>query len=290
MTRKRKSTDWQMQPKVNQTHGAQGTLFHGGPHRWPRGFTPERGAEVARAVTVVGAALPHDPQRAFDRKAWGQERISRQRTLDNIARSTVPMSDFEGERIHVQSVSPQLQPYRPPLNQGAAGVYRGKRSKTHEIQVRQDHETSSTVIHELGHAVSNIRGTAHSAYDTPAVRGTEEAYADDYAARHFRDRRGRPETQFEYHPDDALAPSHQDKADFSAAYRGARTTSLPKGSFELMEEHDQFQRDNPTLPGMERMKRSGGYFGEAPHPMYERPYDYQRRMEARQRELRSVGS
>jgi hypothetical protein len=131
-----------------------------------------------RAGTRVYAAGPY-PQRL------GKEAELR----DNIARSTVPVKDI-GYPLQIHATD--------DMKVTSNGVYQRKELRRGVAKVRPDVARGYALIHELGHHASHESGTTHSAYDTDAKRGQEEAYADDYAAQHYRTRRGKPQPVGDY--------------------------------------------------------------------------------------------
>lgn len=173
---------FRMQPKVNQKPGSQGVLFQGGhpAQPWPRGYSPER----LRAVTESAKWL--DPQRIYRPHAEATAKLR-----DTVARSTVPIEHING--LHF-SATPHAAEKTESAE--ALGLYQrpGATALTGGlVSVHPDAVRGLTPIHEIGHHASHITQTEHAAYDTPARRGTEEGYAENYAETHFRDRRGKQE-------------------------------------------------------------------------------------------------
>lgn len=210
------SKDWQVGPVLKDKAGSQGTLFRGGSKyssdkRYPRGYTPERQAEVADAVVQPSVKNHFNRPREIstgtqstnfkDRRVTvglqpvkypeGYRMESRQdtrRLVDNIARSTVPVEHLSGVQFRTNH-SDQM------LGENVAGHYsrRGDAMSKGEpvIRLREGYVAGHTAIHEIGHHVSHgIVGNEHP-YDENGHSGPEEAWADNYAEEHFRDSKGR---------------------------------------------------------------------------------------------------
>ena len=186
------------------TKSGVGKLFAdpkpGAEHRYPRGYTPERMADVRGAVPIfdanyasgllaVGSGLGGVPNST----------PAASRVLETIARSTAPMSDFTtmhpNNGRQQQRLKVTVNSYDPSITSGRlAGFYRGPRrfpgggvSSTGQAHIAAGREDTATVTHELGHHVSTmVEKNPHADYDTPTKRGKEEARADDYAQEHFR--------------------------------------------------------------------------------------------------------
>lgn len=159
--------------------------------RWPRGFTPERQAEVADALghyrsSRVARDKVHRDKRlnGTTLSQQGQRESGQIEAVRTVARSTVPVEHLAGLRGKFRVVPPS------ELNGAVAS---GQYDETHGVQIAGGAHRGPTPIHEIGHHVSShILGTEHSAYEHPEQMGAEEAYAENYAEEHFRDRRGRP--------------------------------------------------------------------------------------------------
>lgn len=169
---------FRMHTNIKAAPGSQGTLFQGGyPTRYPRGYTPERMHEVVRATVHSGL----DPSKQHASRAEMAARVR-----DTVARSTVPVEHLQRVGWYTNSgVSESHE---------ALGLYTkpGEHNSRASIHIAPGAEGGLTPIHEIGHHVSHeVEKTAHSAYNTPALRGEEEGYAENYAETHFRDRRGK---------------------------------------------------------------------------------------------------
>lgn len=179
-------------------HPQQGTLFRAPKPtaQWPRGYSPERMAEVRDAVNVVTEAKqPSDT--AHLAGPHGVHRV-----YQAIARSTAPMEEAApnafttaaGDRAGQAKVI-----IRGGLPANVGGQHFWDSSGRNEVRmpVRADPETySSNLMHEMGHNASYRMGNP-SATDmghSPRALGEEEAFADDYSRTHNRrDPRSGPE-------------------------------------------------------------------------------------------------
>lgn len=188
--------DWQVGPVLKDKMGSQGTLFRGGtkyssPQRFPRGYTPERQAAVRDAVKSSESGPVTDMQ---DFIAGHKQRL---KIADTIARSTVPHQHLQGVQwAHVRPWERLTAATEANPNDSAGAYFKPHRNRPDAgmIAVREPYQDTSTVIHELGHHISYLQGTEHSrnySYEHEHG-GTEEAFADNYAEQHFRDRKGNP--------------------------------------------------------------------------------------------------
>lgn len=188
-------TQFRMQTNIKAKPGSQGTLFQGGYNRnYHRGYGPDRQAEAREHVNVG--------YQEWLRSSTGGANTGAQRArlMDTVARSTVPSEDLRAEsegRMGPMRVKYHTGMHLSHIN--AAGVYKAKGGSVDQgqpsITLEPGQENTTTAIHELGHHISNSRLTEHSQnYKTnqPKMRGQEEAFADNYAQEHWRDRRGKP--------------------------------------------------------------------------------------------------
>ena len=172
------------------------TLFNMKPtaeHRWPRGYTPERQAEVREALdptevrvnyhtAVEGSPFVpsrsfftpfkpgdpgYDPARAGNRGKWSrpleeihqaQSGQAKRALTDMVARSTVPVADIQAPpTFHVESlVSAGGLYHRPGLETERHDMGRMVPDPESEAQGRislAPGASQHTVIHELGHHV-----------------------------------------------------------------------------------------------------------------------------------------
>lgn len=230
-------TDWQMGPQFKDKPGSQGTLFSGGTKhssdaRFPRGYTPERLHDVADAIVPTTMSLSKTGDGGIRRGTQSRDykdisyptaphlNESRQplrRIVDNVARSTIPVEDLGGQlTVHSKSL-------------GGSGGFDTHAGEYHafvghpEIHIHPGMEENTTPIHEIGHHVSKQQGTDHSDYYSHEERGQEEAFADNYADKHFRDRKGQPVSTARTYAggqvDDIRTPA------FYHAYEGVRDRS-----------------------------------------------------------------
>jgi len=190
--------DWQVGPTLKDKPGSQGTLFRGGTKyssdkRYPRGYSPERG---------------HAVNDAFRYNVYSSEDLddhSYRRIVDTIARSTVPIEHLAPRKnLYATEYPIEVQSHHGVLPKGTHGQYS---YLPHDVDVHNFHDKlaiqpyatgGSTVIHELGHHVSAMQLQPHSAPEGLHMKGREEAFADDYAHEHYRDRKGRAPGMDEY--------------------------------------------------------------------------------------------
>jgi hypothetical protein len=209
-------SDWQVGPVLKDKLGSQGTLFRGGTKyssdaRYPRGYTPERQAEVADAVVQPSVKAYFDRPNEVstgtqstnfkdrrvtvgpgrDKYPEGYRMESRQdtrRLVDNIARSTVPVEHISGVQFRTNHTDQML-------GENVAGHYSrpGDAMSKGEpvIRLREGFTDGHTPIHEIGHHVSRQVGNEFPRDET-GHSGQEESFADNYAEQHFRDAKGRP--------------------------------------------------------------------------------------------------
>lgn len=214
--------DWQVGPVLKDKLDSQGTLFRGGTKyssdkRYPKGYTPERQAEVADAVvrpsvqnylnkpaeTSTGTQSKHFKDRRVTvglnpdyPKGYRMESAQPTRNLvDNVARSTVPVEHLRGVQFRTSASEAML-------GEKVAGHYdkRGDAMTNGDpvIRLKEGADSTSTAIHEIGHHVSQAHeGNIHP-YDEHGFSGPEEAWADNYAEEHFRDPKGKQEQRYTY--------------------------------------------------------------------------------------------
>jgi hypothetical protein len=168
------SEDWNLQTNLKPKPNAQGTLFSGGKSqipaekRYPRGYTPERMAEVVNTVQFPDS-------KGYNRET-PRDYLQRAQAIQNVARSTIPTSEMEGLTVKVLPMK--------------GSTITGRSEYDHEdkaVKLMQYDSRTDTVVHEIGHHASHLLGTEHSAYNTPRARGEEEGFADAYADKHFRE-------------------------------------------------------------------------------------------------------
>lgn len=189
-----RSREWDMRPNLNTNQFAQGTLFSGGERTptYHRGYSPER-RDAVRSHTAVYASGPY-PQR----HAGANE------MLDNLARSTVPLEHLKYP-LQIHATEPEASHAPEDFKNGTAIGLHTPRSDFGPngavIDVLPQHTRDSVLIHEVGHHASMLEGNEHSLHYSRQGQtgGREEAYADDYAAEHYRDRRGRSQPRGDYY-------------------------------------------------------------------------------------------
>jgi hypothetical protein len=174
------------------TRGGQGKFFPDQKpkpeHRYPRGYTPERMGEV-RGADLHFESLHEMPEIYGGEKegAFGGPAGAR-RMAETVARSTMPLEDFHllPSPVNVFGATPAMS---------ALGVFRGPEEigqpGLRTVHVREAPRSSEeaqgqTLIHELGHARSNIQRLEHADYKTPHQQGREEAFADEHMFEHWR--------------------------------------------------------------------------------------------------------
>lgn len=204
--------DWEVGPVLKDKPGSQGTLLRGGTRyssdaRFPRGYTPERLHEVADAVNNwnsgpgANKGARANTYRDYEYRtppdflpSGRHDAEPHRRLVDNIARSTVPVSDITnaepGRRTHFW-VSRRFDGEMEQKEQAGTHTHHPPgHSNRHDIFIATPYVGDTTPIHEIGHHVSHMTGQ-HAGYSTDTERGQEEAFADNYAEKHFRDRRGK---------------------------------------------------------------------------------------------------
>ncbi len=289
--------DWQVGPVLKDKPGSQGTLFRGGTKfssdaRFPKGYTPERQAEVAEAVVQpsihhslakdhfgqvkdvrTGMASAHFK----DRKVRGSGDMSSTDNLynesrgdvrglvDNIARSTVPVEHLNGVQFRTNVSQDRLG------HPTTAGHYDTKGDAMTNggpvIRLGPGYENQSATIHEIGHHVSNIEGNEwrkNYSFASPEG-GHEEAFADNYADTHFRDRKGRPAPRGIY-GGGPYGGVIQRTDEFWGGYRrnrhyapDAEIAAENKKYFEAFPEEQEHPDGSVDQPLIHREREYGGY-------------------------------
>jgi hypothetical protein len=256
---------------------SQGTLFQGGHPRagagqpWPRGFSPERRDEVLDALVRPGNRFWMQSSRgkpALDihgNKTLGGTKPESIRTYETIARSTVPVEHLAG----LGGVS--AGQIRGPRTDGdPAGTYHrygfgGTKDRPGEPQIAiyqgMGNASGSTPIHEIGHHVSFMAGTEHSAYDTPERKGQEEGFAENYAETHYRDHRGRPLKELQTSPWSwAKSMPEEHQGSFSRAF-GDERRKAPSAVRKRQEQDAALNRTPTPIRGQLQLldKQISGY-------------------------------
>lgn len=188
-------SQFRMVSNMKAAPNSQGTLFQGGnAQRYPRGYTPDRQIEVlANLHPKTYAALSGDAKtRAI---------------VDTVKRSTVPAEGIRN--VHFTPAGNMGRQRGMSNGLQIGGMYQGSykfsedynhKILTGTVQVASGEENTSTPIHELGHHQSRLLERKSSEYNTPARKGADEGFAETFAERNWRDRRGRPDANFSTTP------------------------------------------------------------------------------------------
>lgn len=281
---------FRMQTNIKATPGSQGTLFQGGyPTSYHRGYTPERQRDVTKAAKWL------DPKNIYPGHAPATAALR-----DTVARSTVPVE-------HVQGVYFSATPHAAEKLETteARGLYQKPGDtalKASLVSVHPDAVRGGTVVHEIGHHVSHeIAKTAHSAYDTPAHRGAEEGFAENYMETHFRDRRGRQQqsnsTAFSWAGREKTPEKRMGFTDAFAAKR--RESPLTPRQFGISD-YDAMSKQQKGLPAehvegqLPLLDKVGGRGEVEPDPsggyrMKKEPRDWDYSAEDKKRGLKRAG-
>lgn len=277
MVSKKRNTDWDVRTNLNAKPGAQGTLFSGGTKyssdaRYPRGYTPERLHEAANAIggdvtgergytRGQGARAHYFRDYKYSGTAGRADSSARRTAVDNLARSTVPAEDLQPAPGRTLNFWIDPAHDQGLMDRNARGEYYATspaQASRHDLYVHTQAADSPTLIHEIGHHASNIQGTEHSAYDTPARQGKEEGFADAYSFKHFRDRRGKPLSELRTYPSATVAsgpqaryPDHEGKQRvFVAGYQHGR------GEIPVEDQFAKYMHREPSVMDTENWKAS----------------------------------
>lgn len=188
------SEAYDLRSNIKGKPGSQGTLFQvkdksllNQEQRYPRGYTPERQAEIRGALqstTVVGYSHPVRTSPEEQRKTGRYVRYpgTEAKVVDALARSTMPAEHISGlKRIHEKPRQGHYATYWPMKQ---------------EMGVRIDDakDADESLLHEMGHHAD--RQHTHTselalgqAKDPDGVNsGVHEAVADNYYQQHYRSR------------------------------------------------------------------------------------------------------
>lgn len=227
--------DWAVGPVLKNKPGSQGTLVRGGTKwssdkRYPRGYTPGRRAEVDAAFTQNSYKDTVEPKTVFRPETRTSNEHYRQ-ILDNVSRSTIPVEhlaprvdDFNTTHpmkvMGANEAAAQLKPSEDAHYRYTPANAWGARHVEDELAVRPRYTRDHTSIHELGHHYDQLtRATGtHMGWKDVGHLGQAEAFADDYAEQHYRDKKGRP-TTVETYPLIALGNA---PPDFTRSYNRER--------------------------------------------------------------------
>lgn len=228
--------DWQVGPVLKNKLGSQGTLFRGGtkyasPARYPRGYTPERQAEVREAVQPA----------PFTAKTNTIHPV-----VDTLARSTAPAEHLKNVKWAVAEPGQALTSAEAQGKESVAGVYLPPWTEEGQstIALKPYATRSSTVLHELGHHRSYMLDNPWQkkySYEAPEG-GHEEAFADNYAEQHFRDQRGRPVDRGTY-GGGQWAGRIQRSDEFWGGYHSHRDNTMYRAS--VAEQDEEYFRRYP---------------------------------------------
>lgn len=234
---------FRMTSNMKAAPNSQGTLFQGVPAKpggagqdWPRRYSPQRRDEV------VGALRNHEDvqedlkghQKAEGWSTQTGDALAQQaHGISAIARSTVPVEHLQGglriswgvgsasgntlgEYHRYGRYGTQKEPSGPPW--GGPDI---------SIERKLGNEHTPTVIHEIGHHVSaTVDKNPHAEYDSPANRGQEEGFAENYAETHFRDKTGKPIEHYQTDPSGwAARESARGEGEFIQHFTAQRTRS-----------------------------------------------------------------
>lgn len=173
-------SNFDLRSNIKGKPGSQGTLFQvtgksalNPTLRWPRGYSPERQAEVHSALKATPIDPPdymEDEHEPGDYKAL---HAYAPRVRDTIARSTVPAEHLQGLKyIHGHP------------DQGTDGTYWPRRREL-AVDMNQP-EADEVLIHELGHHADaqHLRTSEHAALRLGQQRAEEKVKADPRLQHH----------------------------------------------------------------------------------------------------------
>jgi hypothetical protein len=190
------------------TKGGQGKLFSDpkptNEHRYQRGYTPERMAEVRNARMDINAGPSKHPERT--KTGPFTEHGGERHIQEVIARSTTPMHEINVPKTTWGSDIDPDDAYPLHINAGVtsfggsrsyAGTYRGGGSHYERGQIdlaggsigshSGPERAGQTLLHEMGHYRSaKVEHNPSAEYRTPGQVGKEEAFADDNEVERWR--------------------------------------------------------------------------------------------------------
>lgn len=217
----RQGTGFEMRTNIKARPGSQGTLFQGGKpapqHRWPRGYSPTRMAQVAGALIHGGGgvSVTADKDAVLNSEATGishphlnvfSGNHTRRLMLEPIARADIPapyvaaLSGGIHLRVHGDTPQGEAAHYNPETR--TINVNRQVWHAPERVQLAQ---ADATLVHEMGHHIDFV----HNAYAYDAmsrrhpqgfegIRGMLEANADRAMVERFRnDPRNQRKTGFD---------------------------------------------------------------------------------------------
>ena len=280
---------WDLRSNVKNKPNAQGTLFSGGAaqmnpeKRYKKGYTPERQHAVGEALRGWGVNDYRTPEYDLPRDQHdyrpdlGPHALA---ALETLKKSSIPPEHLKNLRINVVDRHDEGSgAIQHGLDEDVLGEYHALSRKTvmhttvapgsvwgkqvprkvvthGEINVGHD-SGPWTLIHEVGHHVSGTTGTPHSEYNDAHTRGSEEAFADNYADKHATPamaKKGRGRENYE-----PLDDQHDGRpGEFHSGYDLVRgpVGTRPMNHWDRHEaayqQKQQHAQNNPTLPGLER--------------------------------------
>lgn len=236
---------FRMVTNMKAAPNSQGTLFQGGnAQRNPRGYTPERQAEV------LGNLHPNT-------SAAMKSSETTRAVVGTVTRSTVPAETIRN--VQFSGAGGPMRVARGSYSGLAVGgTYQGgtrfsddfkQMTLTGKVTVAPGQEAGSTPIHELGHHESRLLGRKSAEYNTPARKGADEGFAETYAETHFRDRRGRPDVTFDTTPRKWTSNMGSASATTFAKHFQAERTGTPsrQRDFDAARQH-KILADNKQEP------------------------------------------
>lgn len=237
-------TDYQGKPKnllrIDQrkaedyeVEGGRG-YKHGSAHWMPNVSEDE---SMYGAPYGIKGEVEHDYSAGHGHTRWAKQGMARM--LGTLSRSTMPAEHLQG-LSHIN-----VEPKHPEWGGSYHYDYKGEKDPTyrtgHRVNLyapghsdtsasRADQEV--TVMHELGHHWSHVHSGQYGGYGTAEEQGKEEAKADSYALRHWRqDPRDKPEYGTQFDPREHTYGARGQTAKFGGAYKlAARDVAVPSKS------------------------------------------------------------
>ncbi len=259
----------------------QGKLFH--EHVWPKGFTPQRRAEVNEALPYIHSHT----EESKNNPVWGPQSPQQEHAFvrDTIARSTMDtdelraMTDYNNMEIHTGVKLPKGigGEYHPsgesPIsdNEDAGAIL--LKNQAQNIDVYRGALTGMTLIHEIGHAMDemndpmefdNKRNENAMYKDQNGLLPTLEGRAMGYQLAKFRATRAQKrsmratENAQGYDPANISDSKYSDnrvpavetfKSNRIKSFRVARGESPYPASVRMGKKEPKYEQ--PQLPGME---------------------------------------
>lgn len=219
----RKAEPWEIEAGYSHQHGYQG----GEPAHWM--------PEVTAQHHIYGPehGIKNKPGRnIYDE--WRKK--GTHEMLGTLARSGMPAEHLRGlsevrlEPHHEEYAGTyhQARPHESPsMRTGARIKLYGSHYDPSTHEGRSDQEV--TLMHELGHHWSHEHSGDYGGYSTPHQRGIEEARADTYAMRHWRqDPRNKPEYGVHFDPRSHTYGARGQDRQFEGSYQLAPQDKPPE--------------------------------------------------------------